>query len=179
MSRIGRQIINIPAGVSIELKAGTIHVAGPKGNLEQPMFEGFAIEVEDNTVKVIKKVENVQTQQYYGLLRTLINNMAVGVSEGFTKTLEVNGVGFRVQKEGAALVMSLGFSHKITYTPPEGVELSVQGSTITVSGFDKQKVGESAAKIRAFKKPEPYKGKGIKYSDEVVRRKAGKTAAKG
>lgn len=179
MSRIGRQSITVPAGVTVEIKEGMVCVSGPKGQLKQPLFAGFEVTPSENSVQVVKKVENAQTQQYYGLLRTLINNMVLGVSEGFSKSLEVNGVGFRVQMEGSNLVMSLGFSHKITYNPPEGVEIKVQGNTITVSGFDKQKVGETAAKIRAYKKPEPYKGKGIKYSDEVIRRKAGKTAAKG
>lgn len=179
MSRIGRQQINIPAGVTVEVKDGMIEVTGPKGTLSQPLFDGFSIKQEESGLQIEKKVENGQTQKFYGLLRTLVNNMIVGVSEGFSKTLEVNGVGFRVQMDGVNLVMSLGFSHKITFTPPEGVEVKVQGNSITVSGFDKQKVGEAAAKIRAYKKPEPYKGKGIRYSGEVVRRKAGKTAAKG
>lgn len=179
MSRIGRQQINLPESVSLEVSDDMVNVSGPKGNLSQPLFDGFTISQANGVVMIEKKVENAETQRYYGLLRTLINNMVVGVSEGFSKTLEVNGVGFKTQMDGGNLVMSLGFSHKITFTPPEGVEIKVQGNQITVSGFDKQRVGEVAAKIRAYKKPEPYKGKGIKYSGEVIRRKAGKTAAKG
>lgn len=179
MSRIGRQQINIPTGVTVEVGDKLITVTGPKGTLNQELFDGFTIKQAENTLHIEKTVDDAQTQKFYGLLRTLINNMVIGVSEGFSKTLEVNGVGYRIQMDGASLVMSLGFSHKITFSPPEGVEVKTQGNTITVSGYDKQKVGEAAAKIRAYKKPEPYKGKGIRYSGEVVRRKAGKTAAKG
>ncbi len=179
MSRVGRQTINIPAGVNVTVDNGVVEVSGPKGTLTQTLFEGFSIKQSENSLQIEKTIEDAQAQRFYGLLRTLINNMVIGVSEGFTKTLEVNGVGFRIQMDGSNLVMSLGFSHKITFTPPEGVEVKTQGNTITVSGYDKQKVGEAAAKIRSYKKPEPYKGKGIRYSGEVVRRKAGKTAAKG
>ncbi len=179
MSRIGKLPITIPAGVTLEVKDGQVIVTGPKGTLSQTIFAGFRVEQQDGAVTVVREVENADTQKQYGLLRTLIANMVQGVSQGFHKTLEINGVGYRAAAEGKGVSLSLGYSHKISYQPPEGVELKVEGNTITVSGHDKQLVGESAAKIRSYRKPEPYKGKGIKYAGEHIRRKAGKTAAKG
>lgn len=179
MSRIGKLPITIPAGVTVEVKDGQVVVAGSKGTLTQPLFAGLAIKQEENQLSVAREVENVDTQKQFGLLRTLIANMVQGVSEGFDKTLEINGVGYRAAAEGRGVVLSLGYSHKISYQPPEGVDLKVEGNKITVSGYDKQQVGEAAAKIRSYRKPEPYKGKGIKYAGEHIRRKAGKTAAKG
>jgi large subunit ribosomal protein L6 len=156
-----------------------IVVTGSKGSLSQPLLPGFKIEQQDGLVTVVREVENSDTQKQFGLLRTLIANMVIGVSTGFEKTLEINGVGYRAAAEGRGVSLSLGYSHKISYLPPEGVELKVEGNKIIVSGYDKQLVGEAAAKIRSYRKPEPYKGKGIKYAGEHIRRKAGKTAAKG
>lgn len=179
MSRIGKQPINVPAGVEVTITDEQVVVKGAKGELTQKRLPGLKVEQVDSQIVVSKQLENDETQRFFGLQRTLINNMVVGVSEGFSKVLEINGVGYRGTMEGKNLNLSLGFSHKVLYTPPEGVELKVEGNTITVSGYDKQRVGEAAAKIRSYRKPEPYKGKGIKYAGEHVRRKAGKTAAKG
>lgn len=178
MSRIGRQPINIPEGVEVKIDGNNIVVKGPKGELTSRTIKNMEVSIKDNTIEVKPSVQNPDTQKQFGLQRTLIANMVTGVSEGFKKELEVNGVGFRAQMKGSALEMSLGFSHPIIYTAPDGVELSVNQNIITVSGIDKQMIGESAANIRSFKKPEPYKGKGIRYIDEYVRRKAGKAAAK-
>ncbi len=177
MSRIGKLPIQIPEGVQVAIDAKSVEVTGPKGSLKTPVLKGFEIANTDGQLVVTLKADTPDTQKQYGLMRTLLANMILGVSEGYKKELEVKGVGFRVQMKGTTLVMNLGFSHPIEYNPPEGVEISVNQNTITVAGFDKQAVGESAAQIRAFKKPEPYKGKGIRYVGEHVRRKAGKAAA--
>jgi len=179
MSRIGKQPITVPAGVEVTITEEQIMVKGPKGELTSKRLPGFKMEQAENVLTISKVEETPDTHKFYGLQRTLINNMVVGVSEGFSKVLEINGVGYRGTMEGKNLNLSLGFSHKVLFTPPEGVDIKVEGNTVTVSGYDKQKVGEAAAKIRSFRKPEPYKGKGIKYAGEHVRRKAGKTAAKG
>lgn len=179
MSRIGRQPINIPEGVEVNIDAGRIEVKGPKGELSGKLIKNMEVTIQDGVIEVKPKITTPDTQKQFGLQRTLIANMVIGVSEGFSKELEVNGVGFRAQMKGSELEMTLGFSHPINYTPPEGVVLSVNQNIINVSGIDKQVVGEAAANIRDFKKPEPYKGKGIRYVDEYVRRKAGKAAGKG
>ncbi len=179
MSRIGKVPVTIPAGVTLEVKDGNIVVTGAKGTLSQVLLPGFKLDQQDGLVTVVREVENSETQKQFGLLRTLIANMIIGVSQGFEKALEINGVGYRAAAEGRGVSLSLGYSHKISYLPPEGVDLKVEGNKIIVSGYDKQLVGEAAAKIRSYRKPEPYKGKGIKYAGEHIRRKAGKTAAKG
>ena len=179
MSRIGRQPINIPTGVEVTIDEKMVTAKGAKGELKVKILKGLSVEQKENQIIVSQKVENADTQKQFGLLRTLISNMVIGVSEGFTKELEINGVGFRAAMKGGVLEMSLGFSHPIEYTAPEGVNISVEQNIIKVTGYDKQLVGEAAANIRSFKKPEPYKGKGIKYVGEHVRRKAGKAAAKG
>lgn len=179
MSRIGRQPINIPAGVEVTVADNLVNVKGPKGELSEKILKGLEVTKSDDQVVISQKVINPDTQKQFGLQRTLVNNMIIGVSEGFKKELEINGVGFRAQMKGATLEMSLGFSHPVEFNAPDGVELVVNQNIITVTGFDKQKVGATAANIRMLKKPEPYKGKGIKYIDEHIRRKAGKTAAKG
>lgn len=179
MSRIGRQPINIPEGVTVSIADGSVSVKGPKGELSAKVLKGLEVSHKDNQVIVTQKTVNPDTQKQFGLQRTIINNMVVGVSEGFKKELEINGVGFRAQMKGTTLEMSLGFSHPVEFNAPQGVEIAVNQNLITVTGFDKQKVGEAAANIRMLKKPEPYKGKGIKYVDEHIRRKAGKAAAKG
>ncbi len=179
MSRIGRNPITIPTGTEVTAADSEVLVKGPKGELTVALPEGFAIEQSEGTLTVQKQLENRETAALFGLLRTLINNAVQGVTQGFEKKLEMNGVGFRVEKKGSDLSFSLGYSHKIDFAAPEGIELVIEGNIITVKGIDKQQVGQVAAQIRALRKPEPYKGKGIKYVDERIRRKAGKTAVKG
>lgn len=174
MSRIGKLPIQIPAGVTITVDSDTVRVQGPKGNLEQFLTPNVTVKVEDGQAVVTRKDDSKPAKSEHGLMRALINNMVVGVTAGFEKKLEVNGVGFRINGGGQSLDMSLGFSHPVKYQAPEGVNLAVDKMNITVSGISKQQVGQVAAEIRALKKPEPYKGKGIKYADEVILRKAGK-----
>ena len=178
MSRIGKLPIQIPAGVTITVDQDAISVTGPKGALSQPTLSHVDVTINDNVVTVTRKSDEKIAKSQHGLMRTLINNMVVGTTTGFEKKLELNGVGFRVSGGGQSLNMSLGFSHPVEYKAPEGIQLGVEKNIITVSGIDKQKVGQIAAEIRALKKPEPYKGKGLKYVDEVIVRKAGKAGAK-
>lgn len=177
MSRIGRLPIAIPAGVTVTVTPeNVVTVKGPKGELTQAMSTEMNIVVENNEVVVTRPSENKTHRSLHGLTRSLVNNMVVGVNEGFSKTLELNGVGYRAQLQGKKVVMNLGFSHPVEVEPVEGVEIKVDGTTkLIISGCDKQKVGAVAANIRKWRKPEPYKGKGIKYAGEVVRRKEGKT----
>jgi large subunit ribosomal protein L6 len=174
MSRIGKLPVQVPAGVTITVDQGFIRAQGPKGNLEQFLLPEVTVAVDDGTVTVTRNNEEKLACSQHGLMRSLIQNMVTGVSQGFEKKLEVNGVGFRVNGGGNQIDMTLGYSHPITYKSPEGINLTVEKNTITVSGIDKQKVGQIAAEIRALRKPEPYKGKGIKYADEQILRKAGK-----
>ncbi len=178
MSRIGKQPIEIPAGVTITVGDKDITVAGPKGQLIVPLQENVKVAVEDNQIVVTRVDDEPKSRAWHGLQRALLNNAVQGVTKGFEKQLEINGVGFRLNGGGKAIEMALGFSHPVKYEAPEGVELKTDKMTITVSGIDKQKVGQVAAEIRALKKPEPYKGKGIKYVDEVILRKAGKAGKK-
>ena len=180
MSRIGRMPIAIPAGVTVEVAENNkVTVKGPKGTLERVLPEGMEIKVEENVINVTRPDETKRMKSLHGLTRTLINNMVVGVSAGFEKKLEVNGVGYRAQKSGKVLNLSLGYSHPVEMTDPEGIEVEVPDqNTIIVKGIDKEKVGQYAAEIRSKREPEPYKGKGIKYVDEVIRRKVGKTGKK-
>ena len=174
LSRIGKLPVVIPAGVTITVDSGNVVVKGPKGELTQFITPAVDVKVEDGQVTVHPKDESKTARAQHGLMRALINNMVIGVTKGYEKKLEVNGVGFRVSMSGQDLEMSLGFSHPVKYTPPTDVKISTNKMEIMVSGIDKQKVGQVAAEIRSFKKPEPYKGKGIKYADEVILRKAGK-----
>ncbi|MBR6231436.1 MAG: 50S ribosomal protein L6 [Lachnospiraceae bacterium] len=175
MSRIGRLPVEIPAGVTVELEEGnTLTVKGAKGTLKRTLPAEMNIKVEDGHITVERPNDLKKMKSLHGLTRTLIRNMVVGVSEGYTKVLEVNGVGYRAAKEGKKLVLNLGYSHPVEMTDPEGLESAVDGNKITVSGIDKEKVGQYAAEIREKRRPEPYKGKGIKYADEVIRRKVGK-----
>lgn len=178
MSRIGKLPIEIPAGVTITVDADLITVSGPRGTLSQLQLPHVTVTIDGNVLTVTRKSEEKIAKSQHGLMRALINNMVVGVTKGFEKKLEINGVGFRVSGGGQAITMNLGFSHPVAYKAMEGISLTVEKNNITVSGIDKQKVGQVAAEIRALKKPEPYKGKGIKYADEVILRKAGKTGAK-
>jgi large subunit ribosomal protein L6 len=175
MSRIGKLPIEIPSGVTITVDSGVVTVKGPKGELTQFVTPDVTVKSEDGTVTVARRDDSKPAKSQHGLMRALINNMVTGVTKGFEKKLEVNGVGFRVNGGGQQIEMSLGFSHPVKYSAPEGVLLTVNKMEITVSGISKQQVGQVAAEIRSLKKPEPYKGKGIKYADETILRKAGKT----
>ena len=179
MSRIGRQPITIPAGVTVTIEGNRVAVQGPKGQQELVLLPGITAEQSDGVIQIKKAVENPDTQKAFGLMRTLVNNMLVGVSGGFERQLEINGVGFRASVAGNAINLSLGFSHPVVFQLPQGIEAKVERNLITVSGADKQLVGQVAANLRSLRKPEPYKGKGIKYIEERIRRKAGKTATKG
>ena len=174
MSRIGKLPVKIPAGVTITVETDKIVVVGPKGTLEQFALPEVDVKIEGDEAIVTRHSDEKLARSQHGLMRSLINNMVIGVTEGFEKKLEVNGVGFRVNGGGQSLEMHLGFSHPVKYTAPEGVNITVDKMNISVSGISKQQVGQIAAEIRALKKPEPYKGKGIKYADEQIRRKAGK-----
>lgn len=178
MSRIGKLPIAIPAGVTITVDPNGITVTGPKGTLQQFLLSEVTVTVDDNQVVVTRNNDEKLAKSQHGLMRALIANMITGVSKGFEKKLEINGVGYRVNGGGQTLNLTLGFSHPVVFEAPAGVQLEVQQNVITVSGINKQQVGQVAADIRALKKPEPYKGKGIKYVDEVIIRKAGKTGAK-
>ncbi len=180
MSRIGRMPIAIPAGVTVEVAENNkVTVKGPKGTLERVLPAEMTIEVEGAEVKVSRPNDLKRMKSLHGLTRTLINNMVVGVSQGYEKTLEINGVGYRAQKQGKTLVLSLGYSHPVEMTDPEGIEVICDGQNkMVIKGIDKEKVGQYAAEIRSKRGPEPYKGKGIKYSDEVIRRKVGKAGKK-
>ena len=180
MSRIGRMPIAIPAGVTVTIAENNkVTVKGPKGALERVLPEGIEIKVDGDVVNVSRPDETKRMKSLHGLSRTLINNMVIGVTEGYAKKLEVNGVGYRAQKSGKTLNLSLGYSHPVDMVDPEGIEVEVPDqATIIVKGIDKEKVGQYAAEIRSKREPEPYKGKGIKYADEVIRRKVGKTGKK-
>ena len=174
MSRIGKLPIQIPSGVTITVDSGDVTVKGPKGELTQFITPDVTVKVDDGTLTVTRNDDSKTARAQHGLMRALIQNMVTGVTNGFEKKLEVNGVGFRVSGGGQEVEMALGFSHPVKYKAPEGVQLTVNKMEITVSGISKQQVGQVAAEIRALKKPEPYKGKGIKYADEQIIRKAGK-----
>lgn len=175
MSRIGKLPIAIPSGVTITVDPAEITVNGPKGSLSQFTMPGVTVKQEGNEVIVTRDNDEAVNRAKHGLMRSLVNNMIVGVSKGFEKKLEVNGVGFRVNLAGNDLKMFLGFSHEVVYSLPQGITAKVEQNTITISGISKQQVGQVAAEIRALKKPEPYKGKGIKYADERIIRKSGKS----
>ena len=180
MSRIGRMPITVPAGVTVNVADGNVvTVKGPKGELTRALRAEMIIKQEGNTITVERPSDDKLHRSLHGLTRTLLHNMVTGVTEGYKKELEVNGVGYRVAKEGKNLVMNLGFSHQVIVPEIEGITIDVPGpNKIVVSGCDKQTVGQFAAEIREKRPPEPYKGKGIKYTDEVIRRKVGKTGAK-
>ena len=179
MSRIGRKPILVPAGVEVKVEGSVVTVKGPKGTLTNTFNADMAIAVEGNEVIVTRPSDNKEHRSLHGLTRTLIANMVQGVTEGFKKELQVNGVGYRVQKQGTNLVMNLGYSHQVIMPEIDGITIEVPGpNSIIISGPDKQKVGQFAAEVREKRPPEPYKGKGIKYIDEHIRRKEGK-AAKG
>ena len=179
MSRIGRAPITVPAGVEVKVDGQHVTVKGPKGALEMNAAPNMKVEVNAGVVTVSRPNDEKQNRSLHGLTRTLINNMVIGVSEGYTKTLEINGVGYRAAKEGKNLVLNVGYSHQITMSETEDIQIEVPNpNQIIIKGIDKQKVGQFAAEVRGKRPPEPYKGKGIKYDYEVVRRKEGKTGAK-
>lgn len=175
MSRIGKQPIPIPSGVTITVDPDFVTVAGPKGTLKQFTMPGVTVAVEGDTATVTRVDDQAINRAKHGLMRTLVSNMVVGVSKGFEKKLEINGVGYRVAMQGTDLKLNLGFSHDVIYKLPQGITATLEQNKITISGIDKQQVGQVAAEIRALKKPEPYKGKGIKYADERIIRKSGKS----
>ncbi|MBR5155744.1 MAG: 50S ribosomal protein L6 [Clostridia bacterium] len=180
MSRIGKQPITIPQGVDVTIGANNeVTVKGPKGTLCETMSAEMTINKDGDTITVTRPSDNKDHRALHGLTRTLIANMVVGVSEGYTKQLEINGVGYRAAKQGNKLVMNLGYSHQVEMEEPDGIKIDVpQPNQIIISGFDKQKVGQFAAQVREKRPPEPYKGKGIKYVDEYIRRKEGKAGGK-
>ena len=180
MSRIGRMPIAVPAGVTVDIAENNkVTVKGPKGELSRVLPEAMDIKLDGDNVVVTRPNDLKKNKSLHGLTRTLIYNMIIGVTEGYTKVLEVNGVGYRAQKQGKKLVLSLGYSHPVEMEDPEGIESVLDGQyKITVKGIDKEKVGQYAAEIRSKRAPEPYKGKGIKYETEVIRRKVGKTGKK-
>lgn len=177
MSRIGKQIIPIPNGVVIEMKGASVSVKGPKGQLSQTFHPDMTIEQEDGILKVVRPTDSRDHRALHGLTRALLNNMVVGVSQGFTKTLDVEGVGYRAEMSGQDLIMNLGYSHPVKFVPTQDISFAVEdrGKKVIISGIDKQAVGQIAAVIRKKRPPEPYKGKGVRYAGEQIRRKAGKT----
>jgi large subunit ribosomal protein L6 len=180
MSRLGKLPIIIPAGTQVKLENKVLTVKGPKGELKQTIHDLVKIEISEKTVIVsIGNMKDKKEKSLWGLFRSLINNMVMGVNKSFEKKLEINGVGYKASMQGKKLVLNVGYSHPVEMLLPEGITGIVEGNVITLNGSDKQAVGEFAAQVRKVRKPEPYKGKGIKYAEEVIRRKEGKTASKG
>jgi large subunit ribosomal protein L6 len=180
MSRIGKKEITLPKGVEVKKDGNAVVVKGPKGSLTTPIVTGISVNVENNVVKFERKDEEGKTRAFHGLMRALVANNVRGVSEGFKRELDIVGVGYRAEVKGREVVFQLGYSHPVRFPIPQGIDIAVDAKTghITITGIDKQQVGQTAAEIRGLREPDPYKGKGIKYSDEVIRRKAGKAAGK-
>jgi large subunit ribosomal protein L6 len=178
MSRVGKKPVPIPDGVKVSLKAKKVHVKGPKGSLSRSMHNDVDLQIEDGTIRVSVSGTGKKVVALQGLSRSLVANMIHGVTQGFERVLEIVGVGYRVSLKSNVLTFAVGYSHPIDFKLPEGVSASVEKTKVTLSGIDKELLGATAAKIRSFRKPEPYKGKGIKYIEERVKRKVGKTAAK-
>lgn len=176
MSRIGNKPITVPSEVQIKIDGHNITVTGPKGTLEREIHKDISLEMDENTIKVIRKDDEPANKNLHGLTRTLIQNMITGVTSGYSKELQINGVGYRVQKQGNNLNLTLGYSHPVIFEAPTGITFDVPNpNTIIVNGIDKELVGQTAAVVRSKRPPEVYRGKGIKYADEVIRRKEGKT----
>ncbi len=179
MSRIGKLPIEVPKGVKVEVKGNTVVVQGPKGTLQQDFLPQVSFAIDEKEVKVSRKDDTKQSKALHGLYRNLVNNMVIGVSQGFQKTLIINGVGYRAEIVGKSLLMNLGFSNPVEYPIPEGLSITCEGNNkVIVSGIDKQRVGQVSSEIRSIRPPEPYKGKGIKYETETIRRKIGKSGVK-
>lgn len=177
MSRIGKQPVTLPKGVDVKVDGGTVSVKGPKGELSLTVHPEMSVALEDGEIRVTRPSDQARHKALHGLTRSLVSNMVEGVTDGFSRTLEIVGVGYRAEKKGNALGLTLGFSHPVQFDPPAGISIEVPNqTTVVISGADKQVVGQVAAEIRGFRPPEPYKGKGIRYQGEQVRRKAGKTA---
>lgn len=179
MSRIGKKVITIPKGVTVSQSGSQITVKGPKGQLNHDLHPQISMKIENNEITFTRSNDLKENRSLHGLSRALTQNMITGVSDGFSKTLDIVGVGYRAEAKGTNLLLTLGYSHPIYFMPPDGITIATPTPTqIVITGIDKQLVGQVAAKIRSFRKPEPYKGKGVKYSTEVIRKKAGKTAGK-
>jgi large subunit ribosomal protein L6 len=178
MSRIGKNPVAVPKGVEVRLHKDRIEIKGPKGELQTPVHAKIQYEIKENAVHLTRADDSRTAREQYGLRRTLLANTVLGVTEGFQKVLEVVGVGYKVAVEGSKITLNVGFSHPVEYVLPSGMSAKVEGNKLTISGINKEQVGEVAAQIRRVRPPEPFKGKGIKYSDEVIRRKAGKTGKK-
>ena len=180
MSRIGKKEIALPKGVEVRQDGNAVTVKGPKGTMTTPIVSGISMSVEDNVVKFERKDEEGKSKAFHGLMRALVANNVKGVTEGFKKELDIIGVGYRAEVKGREVVFQLGYSHPVRFPIPQGIDIAIDAKTghITITGIDKQKVGQTAAEIRGLREPDPYKGKGIKYSDEIIRRKAGKAAGK-
>ena len=180
MSRIGKKPIDLPKGVEVKQDGNAVTIKGPKGTLSTSLIPGITVKVENNVVQFARGNEEQKSRAFHGLVRALVANNVRGVSEGFKRELDIVGVGYRAEVKGKEVVFQLGYSHPVRFAIPQGIDITVDGKTghIVVSGIDKQKVGQTAAEIRSLREPDPYKGKGIKYSDEVIRRKAGKAAGK-
>ncbi|HXI12983.1 MAG TPA: 50S ribosomal protein L6 [Thermoanaerobaculia bacterium] len=179
MSRVGRKFITLPKGVEVKQEGESITVKGPKGMLSTRLVPGISMKIEDGGIQVVRANEERQTRAFHGLIRALVANNILGVSEGFKRELDIIGVGYRAEVKGKEVQFQLGYSHPVKFPIPDGVEIAVdKAGHIIISGMDKQRVGQTAAEIRSLRAPDPYKGKGIKYTDEVIRRKAGKAAGK-
>lgn len=180
MSRIGKMPIPVPKGTKVELQDGMLVAEGPRGKVAQPVFEGYPVKIEDNVITIERTGETGPDRARHGLLRALVNNAVQGVSTGFTKQLDIVGVGYRAEVKGPQVQFALGYSHPVLYDIPEGIKIEIEAKAnrVTVSGADRQKVGQVAAEIRSLRRPDPYKGKGIKYTNEVLRRKVGKAGGK-
>jgi len=178
MSRIGKKPLALPTGVTVTVQAAAVTVKGPKGELTAPLFENISVSVEDNMVKVARSTDEIQVKAHHGLVRSLLENNIIGVTEGYEKTLKLVGTGYRAAAKGKGLTLAVGFSHPVDIEAIEGITFTVKGNdTVVISGIDKHLVGQVAANVRKVRPPEPYQGKGIRYVDEVVRRKQGKAAA--
>jgi large subunit ribosomal protein L6 len=180
MSRVGRKVISLPKGVEVKQEGSSVVVKGPKGTLSTQLVPGISLKVEGNEVNLLRADDERQTRAFHGLMRALIANNVEGVSGGFKRELDIIGVGYRAEVKGREVVFQLGYSHPVRFPIPEGIDITIDAKTnhVTITGTDKQKVGQVAAEIRSLRSPDPYKGKGIKYSNEVIRRKAGKAAGK-
>ena len=180
MSRIGKMPIPVPSGTRVQIQDGTLVAEGPRGKVAQPLFEGYPVKIEDGVVTIERTGETGPERAKHGLLRALVANAVQGVSAGFTKQLDIVGVGYRAEVKGPQVQFALGYSHPVLYDIPEGIKIEIEAKAnrVTVSGADRQKVGQVAAEIRSLRRPDPYKGKGIKYTNEVLRRKVGKAGGK-